>query len=57
MDIKQLETSDIKSMLTVMNTQIENSDNAEAEFLKEYYKDFINSCKYELLKRGELINK
>ena len=57
MDIKQMETSDIKSMLTVMNTQIENSDNAEAEFLEEYYKDFINSCENELLKRGEFINK
>ena len=57
MDIKQMETSDIKSMLTVMNTQIENFDNAEAEFLEEYYKDFINSCENELLKRGEFINK
>ena len=57
MDIKHMETSDIKCMLMTMNTQIENSDNAEAEYLEEYYKDFISSCKNELLKRGEIINK
>ena len=54
MDIKAMETSDIRCMLMTMNTQIENSDNIEeAEFLEEYYKDFIDSCENELKIRSK----
>ena len=53
MDIKAMKTSDIRCMLMTMNTQIENSDNAEAEFLEEYYKDFIDSCENELKTRSK----
>ena len=52
MKVKELETSDIKAMLTSMESQIENSTGTAREFLEEYYKDFIEQAKAELLKRG-----
>lgn len=53
MDIKNMSTSDIKCMLTTMNTQIENSNNKEAEFLEDFYKDFIDSCENKLKTRSK----
>lgn len=51
MKINELETTDIKSMLTSMESQIENTTGNAKEFLKEYYKEFIEQAKIEILKR------
>lgn len=50
MKVKELDTSDIKSMLTSMENQVEKASGTAKEFLQEYYKDFINEAKAELLK-------
>ena len=52
MKISEFETNDIKSMITIMEEQIANSKGNVKEFLTDYYKDFLETGKAELLKRG-----
>lgn len=51
--IKEMQTDDIKCMLTTMNRQLDCcTDCYQRESLNEFYKDFIIDCEEELKKRG-----
>ena len=52
MEIKNMETIDIKIMLTSMNNQIKHAHYNNQLLLKQLYKDHIEACKNELEKRG-----
>ena len=52
MEIKKMETSDIKIMLTNMNRQIKYATSYSKKLLKACYKDHIEACENELIKRG-----
>ena len=52
MKVKNMETNDIKMMLTAINRQLKYTDSYSKKILKEYYKDYIEACENELTKRG-----
>lgn len=53
MEVKNMETTDIKIMLTTMNNQIKHAYYNSKLLLKQIYKDHIEACINELKKRGE----
>ena len=52
MKINEMETIDIKMMLTSMNNQIKHAHYNSKLLLKQIYKDHIKECENELKKRG-----
>ena len=51
-EIKSMSNSDIKAMLTSMNSQIKYAPDYSKKTLKELYRDHIDACITELEKRG-----
>ncbi|MBR1453030.1 MAG: hypothetical protein IJ593_00065 [Lachnospiraceae bacterium] len=51
-EVSNMETSDIKALLTSINKQIKYVDSYSKKILKDIYKEHIEACENELLKRG-----